>query len=97
MRTRRKIPRRNPSDGRYNGWTNYATWRIRLEVFDGMDDGPTTAGECEEFVEEIVLTDIPDGLAKDWARAFLSEVNWREIADANKDDFEEFNRLDDEG
>ena len=20
----------------YNGWTNYETWRIQLEVFDGM-------------------------------------------------------------
>ena len=20
----------------YNGWTNYATWRINLEIFDGL-------------------------------------------------------------
>jgi len=25
------------SDTTYNGWSNYATWRINLEVFDGMD------------------------------------------------------------
>jgi hypothetical protein len=24
------------SDKTYNGWTNYATWRIHLEIFDGM-------------------------------------------------------------
>lgn len=21
----------------YNGWTNYATWRVNLEIFDGWD------------------------------------------------------------
>lgn len=25
------------NDQTYNGWTNYATWRVNLEVFDGMD------------------------------------------------------------
>ena len=23
---------------KYNGWTNYATWRIDLEIFDGSYD-----------------------------------------------------------
>jgi hypothetical protein len=30
------------NDKTYNGWTNYATWRINLEMFDGCnltDDG----------------------------------------------------------
>jgi hypothetical protein len=22
---------------KYNGWTNYATWRVNLEIFDGID------------------------------------------------------------
>ena len=21
---------------KYNGWTNYATWRVNLEIFDGL-------------------------------------------------------------
>jgi hypothetical protein len=21
----------------YNGWTNYETWRVNLEIFDGFD------------------------------------------------------------
>lgn len=25
------------NDKTYNGWTNYATWRINLEVFEGVD------------------------------------------------------------
>ncbi len=24
-------------DTTYNGWTNYETWRVNLEVFDGFD------------------------------------------------------------
>jgi hypothetical protein len=24
-------------DTKYNGWTNYATWRVNLEMFDGFD------------------------------------------------------------
>ena len=23
-------------NGKYNGWTNYATWRVQLEIFDSM-------------------------------------------------------------
>ena len=25
------------SDKTYNGWSNYATWRINLEIFDDLD------------------------------------------------------------
>lgn len=25
------------NDNTYNGWTNYATWRVNLEIFDGYD------------------------------------------------------------
>lgn len=25
---------------KYNGWTNYATWRVNLEMFDGMQIDP---------------------------------------------------------
>ena len=23
-------------EGKYNGWSNYATWRVALEFFDGV-------------------------------------------------------------
>jgi hypothetical protein len=29
---------------KYNGWTNYATWRVNLEMFDGI-----TANEFSSF------------------------------------------------
>ena len=25
-------------DTRYNGWTNYATWRVYLEIFSDFED-----------------------------------------------------------
>jgi hypothetical protein len=88
------------TDTTYNGWTNYATWRINLEIFDGMDldlDGYFVDGEepdayilkdqLEEIVEEAVFADshiggkTPSSLLEDYARAFLSEVNYYEIAE----------------
>ena len=71
----------------YNGWANYATWRVALEVFDGYDTegNEMSADACREYVEEILEMEIrnPAGsLALDYARAFLSDVHWYEIADS---------------
>ncbi len=71
------------TDNKCLGWTNYATWRINDEIFDGWKtDGQEV---CEESVQDIVegLVEISasDGLAKDYAMAFLGAVNWKEISD----------------
>jgi len=70
----------------YNGWTNYATWRINIEIFDGlrsdMDDETFTAEGCEDYANEVVFMECEESLAMDYARAFMSEVNWHEIAEA---------------
>ena len=72
----------------YNGWTNYATWRVNLEIFDGYDpEGQEIDHEyCKDFAEEIVFGDINDintsnALAHSYASAFMSDVNWHEIAE----------------
>ena len=65
---------------KYNGWTNYATWRVNLEIFDGSE-GPWDHHSAKEFAEEIVYETSPEGLARDYALAFLSDVNWYEIAE----------------
>lgn len=66
---------------KYNGWTNYATWRVNLEMIDGYEfHEPQTAESLKEFVELCAFDHIEDGIAKDYARAFLSDVNWYEIA-----------------
>jgi hypothetical protein len=80
------------TDNTYNGWTNYATWRINLEVIDGLSlddlgvDASFSVIDVAEaihmYVDDVIF---PDGLgnatlAETYAEAFLSDVNWREIA-----------------
>lgn len=78
------------SDTTYNGWTNYATWRVNLEIFDDLpaaeffdlDQEPYQLGrELQEYAENLI-TDYKTetSLAQDYALAFLSEVDWFEIA-----------------
>jgi hypothetical protein len=81
----------------YNGWTNYETWRIQLEVIDGMT--------LEDFgfdLHEVDTDDVADvesvagalemytceliegqasGFALDLAHTFLARVDWVEIAE----------------
>lgn len=73
----------------YNGWTNYATWRVNLEMFDGVawleqfDDGISVydaAQLLKESAHEHIEATSAEGLARDYALAFLSDVNWHEIA-----------------
>lgn len=73
----------------YNGWTNYATWRVNLEFFDdGAAEFYHDAESCREYVES-VIEEQAEGVALDYALAFLSDVNWFEIAKHNKEATEE--------
>ena len=67
-------------DTKYNGWTNYATWRVNLEMFDGSEQ-QWSPDSAREFVEEIIIDSTPEGVARDSALAFISDVNWHEIAE----------------
>ena len=80
------------TDKTYNGWSNYATWRIKLEIFDGYE----TAGQrvdkeyLKDIAEEIVLGDVNEqSLAHSYAHAFMSDVNWHEIAEHINDEIKE--------
>ena len=67
---------------RYNGWANYATWRVYIEIFDGYEVESAMDGEmARDMVEEIIESTAPEGLARDYAMTFLSDVNWGEIAE----------------
>jgi len=68
-----------------NGWTNYATWRINLEILSDMEfDEQVSADYLEDLVEECVFTNavVKDCLAADYARAFIARVNFHEIAES---------------
>ena len=78
------------TDNTYNGWTNYATWRVNLEIFDGMSPWDITdtrdveayeLGQAMKELAELIMEDRATGLALEYARAFLSDVNWDEIAE----------------
>lgn len=68
---------------KYNGWTNYATWKMALEWFDNADayDEPTHADACRELVECVLESNCDYLPALDLAMAFLDDVNWQEIAE----------------
>jgi hypothetical protein len=73
-------------DNKYNGWTNYATWRINLELFDGFEfDTIVTRDYLKELAEEWVFQDLRTqshyNLVCDYAQAFLNDVNFYEIAE----------------
>jgi len=85
-------------DTTYNGWTNYATWRVNLEIFDGIDprddyglqnlDVYDLAKRLQEHAEELICDYKNEtSLAQDYALAFLSDVNWAEIARHMIDDY----------
>jgi len=78
------------TDTTYNGWTNYATWRVNLEMFDGWDadqldaltmgDTHNLSKQLKDYAEQLLSDTNPQGLALDYAFAFLGEVNWYQIA-----------------
>ncbi len=78
----------------YNGWTNYATWRIALEWFDSYNpfeyerDVYNLSKMIKEYVSESLENmcdnanvNIYNNYALDYAFAFLQDVNWYEIAE----------------
>jgi len=74
-------------DTKYNGWTNYATWRVNLEIFDGFDiseyskDTYELSEQLKDYAEEVIFGDQDGTLIASYAFAFISEVNWYEIAE----------------
>jgi hypothetical protein len=80
------------SDTKYNSWTNYATWRVNLEMFDGANWNDYYIGSfpepydlglaLKEHTQDLIYEagGGEGNIAVDYALAFLSDVNWYEIA-----------------
>ena len=90
------------SNNTYNGWTNYATWRINLEVFDGLEcddidvfsrystpDISDVVEWLQQYAEDVVFMDCQNSLATSYARAFMDDVNYYEIAQHYMDAWQE--------
>jgi len=83
---------------KYNGWTNYATWRINLEIIDGIEfEVKTCAATIKEIIDDVVFSqyDGMNSLMYDYASAFISEVNFYEIAQSINEELELQTKYDD--
>jgi len=70
---------------KYNGWSNYATWLINLEILGDIEwVEHVSADYLQEIVEDCVFSnyEMRNGshLVEDYARSFISDVNYYEIA-----------------
>jgi len=75
---------------KYNGWTNYWTWRWVLEFQDYIDitdiknevsDSYELSKALKEYAQDIVSETIGNTVFESWMFAVLDEINWREIAE----------------
>ena len=65
---------------RYNGYDNYATWRIMNDILINIEfNEPVTSDKLKQIVEDDVFVYRCDNKADSYARAFLSNVNYYEI------------------
>ena len=72
----------------YNGWTNYETWLVNLEM--GFTDDLHAFVESrnlddlivklKDYAENAIESDNP--LATNFANVILSQVDWNDIAEA---------------
>jgi hypothetical protein len=83
---------------KHNGWTNYATWRINLEIIDGIVfETKTCAATIKEIIDDVVFSQYNGMNSKmyDYASAFISEVNFYEIAQSINEELELQTKYDD--
>ena len=82
----------------YNGWTNYATWRVNLEILGDIEfENKMSADDLKEIVEDCVFNNTveKDCLAADYARSFIQQVNFYEIAQSINEELELQTKYDD--
>ena len=83
---------------KYNGWTNYATWRVNMEILGDIEfDEIVSADSLKKIVEDVVFSqyDGMNSLMYDYASAFISEVNFYEIAQSINERLELQTKYDD--
>jgi len=68
-------------DKKYNGWYNYATFRVHNDVLGKIYfENVVTESQLKEIVRDVVFRDKSSYyLLIDYANLFLNEVNWDEI------------------
>ena len=75
----------------YNGYDNYATWKVQLEILGYIEfDEPVTADLLKKIVENNVFVQRKD-LLENYARCFLSNVNYYQLERFINDELKEQN------
>ena len=81
----------------YNGWANYPTWRINLEILGDIqwveeEIEILSVEMLEDYVENVVFENNGIsgylGLMEDYARAFLANVDYREIYESIMENYQ---------
>ena len=81
---------------RHNGFANYATWRVKVDVFKDFDlddwcldmlDSVELAGWMRDHVREIIEENAGEGVARHYAICFIAEVDWQELAQTAWDEY----------
>ncbi len=78
----------------YNGYTDYATWRVNMDLFSNIKfTEPVTADNLIEMAGEMVFDnyEMKQGShnVEDYARAFLALPNYNEIANLINEEIQE--------
>ena len=72
----------------YNGWSNYATFRVHNDILNGIAFEDTVSiDDLREIVTEVVFRDRDTYfLLTDYANLFLNTVGWSELAEVYNTD-----------
>lgn len=89
-RNRSDVPPTMMGEQKYNGWTNYWTWRWALEMIDPYQiwdsiDPDTNVYDLALYLKdeaEMLVEESSEGWAQSWLIGLLGDINWREIAES---------------
>jgi len=75
----------------YNGWHNYQTERVYLDVFERLKAGEYSEDELQYLAAQTYIQDVENTYAEGLILSFLSAVDWWEIADSLKEETSDAN------
>lgn len=72
----------------YNGWASYETWLCNLWIGDQLAEMRNVTPETVETIVRDMAVGCADGFISDLLNAAISSINFYEIADAARIEFE---------
>jgi len=72
----------------YNGWDNYATFRVANDILNGITfEDSVTIDDLKEIVRDVVFSNAGGHyLLTDYANLFLNTVDWDELVEVYNTD-----------